>query len=144
MSDKITIPKTLPEWNAIGKDYFQGLIGLEFEMVSPSEVRASIKAAKQNLSWNGFMHAASVVGIADSACAYGTVASLPTEATGFTTLELKANFISSITDGEAICIASAIHQGKSTQVWDAVVISAASRKKMALFRCTQQILYPKN
>ena len=35
MSDKITIPKTLPEWNAIGKDYFQGLIGLEFEMVFP-------------------------------------------------------------------------------------------------------------
>jgi len=36
-----------------------------------------------------------------------------------------------------------VHLGRTTQVWDATVIDAASGKTIALFRCTQMILYPK-
>jgi acyl-coenzyme A thioesterase PaaI-like protein len=38
---------------------------------------------------------------------------------------------------------AALHQGRTTQVWDAVVVSEGSAKPIAQFRCTQMILWPK-
>jgi acyl-coenzyme A thioesterase PaaI-like protein len=40
-------------------------------------------------------------------------------------------------------MAHAAHLGRNTQVWDATVTDAAGGKTIALFRCTQMILWPK-
>jgi 1,4-dihydroxy-2-naphthoyl-CoA hydrolase len=83
-----------------------------------------------------------VVSLADTAAGYGCKVSLPAGASGFTTIELKSNHLSTVTEGVIQCVASLIHKGRTTQVWDAVVTSASSGKTLALFRCTQMILYP--
>ena len=93
---------------------------------------------------NGFLHAGSVVTLADTACGYGCVASMPEGGTGFTTIELKSNFLGTAREGKVKVEARLVHGGRSTQVWDATVASAEPNGKvMALFRCTQQILYPR-
>lgn len=93
---------------------------------------------------NGFLHAAAVIALADTACGYGAVASLPQGASGFTTIELKSNFLASAKVGEAVaCEARLVHGGRQTQVWDAEVVNRTSGKTMALFRCTQMVLYPR-
>jgi 1,4-dihydroxy-2-naphthoyl-CoA hydrolase len=43
---------------------------------------------------------------------------LPDAATGFTTIELKSNFLGTTPEGDVICIARPIHKGRTTQVWD--------------------------
>ncbi len=91
---------------------------------------------------NGFLHAATVVALADTSCGYGCVANLPANAKGFTTIELKSNHLGTAKDGTIECIATPVHVGKTTQVWDAVVSHRESGKKIALFRCTQMVLYP--
>jgi acyl-coenzyme A thioesterase PaaI-like protein len=48
-----------------------------------------------------------------------------------------------VREGTVACTARALHLGRSTQVWDAVVTHKESGKTIALFRCTQMILYPK-
>jgi uncharacterized protein (TIGR00369 family) len=92
---------------------------------------------------NGFLHAGSVVTLADSCSGYGCVNSLPQGAAGFTTIELKSNFLGTARAGRVECVAKLVHGGKTTQVWDATVVSVENGKTMALFRCTQMILYPK-
>jgi uncharacterized protein (TIGR00369 family) len=84
-----------------------------------------------------------VVGLADTACGYGCRVSLPEGATGFTTVELKTNFLGTALDGSILCTAELVHGGRTTQVWDAEVVNEASGKRIALFRCTQLLLYPK-
>jgi hypothetical protein len=42
-----------------------------------------------------------------------------------------------------LCEATAVHGGRHTQVWDAEVSSGGSGSRLALFRCTQMILWPK-
>ena len=92
---------------------------------------------------NGFLHAASVIALADTSCGYGAATSLPAGATGFTTIELKSNFMGTATAGDVLtCRASLIHGGRTTQVWDAEVADEGGRT-LALFRCTQMVLYPK-
>jgi 1,4-dihydroxy-2-naphthoyl-CoA hydrolase len=73
---------------------------------------------------------------------YATIAHLPVGAEGFTTIELKTNFLGTLTEGVLLCAASAVHSGRTTQVWDAEVSSEDGRR-LALFRCTQMVLWPK-
>jgi uncharacterized protein (TIGR00369 family) len=58
-------------------------------------------------------------------------------------VELKSNFLATLREGPVSCTARPLHQGRSTQLWDATVSAAESGKVLALFRCTQMILWPK-
>ena len=92
---------------------------------------------------NGYLHAASVIVLADTCAGYATMAHLPDGAKNFTTVELKSNFLGTAQDGDIRCTARPLHQGRTTQVWDAVVTADGSAKSIAQFRCTQMILWPK-
>jgi uncharacterized protein (TIGR00369 family) len=141
--ERLQIPETVAEWNARGRQYLPGHLDIEVLAVEPEEVRARMPVDIRKLAWNGFLHAGAVVTLADTCCGYATVRNLPAGASGFTTLELKSNFLATALEGDITCVARPVHRGRSTQVWDAEVRSAQSGKTMALFRCTQLILFPR-
>jgi 1,4-dihydroxy-2-naphthoyl-CoA hydrolase len=121
-----------------------GELGLEWKNVSEGRVSGSFTVAQRHLAPNGYLHAASIIALVDSACGYGCLASLPDGATSFTTIELKANYLGTAKLGEIVtCEARLAHGGRSTQVWDAEATNEAAGKKIALFRCTQMIIYPR-
>ncbi len=119
--------------------YLPDHLGHDWVEIKPGFVRGRFYIAKHHVAPNGYLHAAAVVALADTACAYGCIASLP-DGAGFTTAELKTNFIGTALDGGISCEARLVHGGRTTQVWDAEVKSEVSGKTIALFRCTQVIL----
>lgn len=139
----IKIPETLADFNAAGAEYLPGHLGMTFSKVEAQEVAAHLDLRKQLRAWNGYLHAGTIVTLADTCCGYGTVRSLPSGAVGFTTVELKSNFFASARDGIVVCTARPLHQGRTTQVWDAQVAIEGADKPIAQFRCTQLILWPK-
>ena len=130
------------ELNAIGAGYLPGYLGVAFTHVAAGETRADLPLTQHLMAPNGYLHAGTVVTLADTCAGYGCVASLPDGAMGFTTIELKANFLATARDGTLQCVATARHLGKTTQLWDAVVTHKETGKTLALFRCTQILLYP--
>ena len=129
------------EWQERGKGRLPGLIGIEVVEVGPLTIlRVDIRP--HHLAPNGFLHAATVVALADTACGYGCVESLPSGASGFTTVETKSNHLGTIREGSAMARATLVHAGRTTQVWDATVLNEQTSNTIALFRCTQLILYP--
>lgn len=120
-----------------------GLLGLEFGETKHGLVRGRMAVKPYHMAPNGFLHAASVIALADSACGRGAMVSRPEGATGFTTIELKTNFLGTAKDGAIEVEARLIHGGRLTQVWDADVRREGDTKPIALFRCTQMLLYPK-
>lgn len=128
--------------NERSKGHLPGLIGLIIVGLEPGKLTSKLKVRDELLAPNGYLHAASVVALADTTCGYGAVANLPTGATGFTTIELKSNFIGTARSGTITCVATLVHGGKGTQVWDATVTSDDTKKVICMFRCTQMILYP--
>ena len=121
-----------------------GLIGIEILDAEEGRLASRLDLRDELMAANGYLHAATIVALADTSCGYGTFVSLPDEAEGFTTIELKSNFLGTKQAGSIECEASMAHGGSKTQVWDAVVSDADSGKTLALFRCTQMILYPSN
>jgi 1,4-dihydroxy-2-naphthoyl-CoA hydrolase len=126
-------------FNAVGEGMLPGLVGVEITSVDEGRVRARLDVQRHHLAPNGCLHAASVIALADTACGYGCVRGLPDGATGFTTIELKANFLGTARDGSIECDATLVHGGRTTQVWDAEVRTGEGRA-VALFRCTQLLL----
>jgi uncharacterized protein (TIGR00369 family) len=125
-----------------GEDCLPGLLGIDVVEIKKGSCRLAMQIEQKHFASNGYLHAASVIALADSSCGYGCVASLPDGAIGFTTLELKSNHLGSAFSGTITAEASMAHGGRTTQVWDAVVTSSETGKTLALFRCTQLILYP--
>ena len=131
-------------FNQLCQGFLPELLGIKITLVDDQEVRAEMEITKAHLAPNGYLHAGSVVSLADTSCGIGCIANLPEGASGFTTVELKSNHLGSVREGILEGIATPVHKGRTTQVWDAAVLSKDTGKTLALFRCTQMILYPKN
>ncbi len=129
-------------FNEKGRPYLPGHLGIRVTKVEDAQVTAELTVAKQLIAPNGFLHAGSVVTLADTCAGYGATANLPENAAGFTTIELKSNFLGTAREGVVTCTATGVHMGRQTQIWDAKVIHKDTGKTIALFRCTQFILYP--
>ena len=132
---------TIDQLNARGRGYLPGMIGIEFVSIESGRLSSRLTVRPELLAPNGYLHAATIIALADTTCGYGTLADLPSGAINFTTIELKSNFLGTTRQGGIACLATRVHSGRTTQVWDAEVTDETSQKRIALFRCTQMILY---
>ncbi len=134
---------TVDQLNQRGASGLPGHLGLVVTHVTKDEVRAELPVLAKLMAPNGFLHAGTLVSMADTCAGYGCVANLPPGALGFTTIELKSNHLGTTTDGTLDCVATPAHIGRSTHVWDAKVTHRESGRTLVLFRCTQMVLVSK-
>ena len=134
---------TVDDFNARSKGHFPGHLGIELTHIGERTIDMEMPVRPEMLAPNNFLHAGAVITLADTAAGYGCIANLPEGAEGFTTVEIKSNHLGTARDGRLSCHARAVHTGRTTQVWDATVRHVETGKTLALFRCTQMILWPK-
>jgi 1,4-dihydroxy-2-naphthoyl-CoA hydrolase len=132
---------TAENFNQFGAGKLPGHLGIIITHVSATEIAAELAITETLMAPNGFLHAGTVITLADTCAGYGCIVNLPPGATGFTTIELKSNHLGTAREGTIVGSAKPAHLGKTTHVWDAIVSHKESGKTMALFRCTQLILY---
>lgn len=141
--NKLRPDSSCEDFNRDAAEYLPGYLGIEIVRVDEGFALGRMNVKKLHVAPNEFLHAASIVALADTTCGFATIAHLPEGAKSFTTIELKSNHLGTVREGSVYCEANAQHLGRNTQVWDAVVFDEASRRKLALFRCTQMVLWPK-
>ncbi len=133
----------LEHYRRLGDGHLPGHLGIVITHMGDLEVRAELTVVPALMAPNGFLHAGTLITLADTCAGYGCLAHLPAGASGFTTVELKSNHLGTAQDGTIDCTARAVHTGRTTQVWDATVTHRDSGKTLVLFRCTQMVLYPR-
>ena len=133
--------KELERWNQMQQGTLSAHLGFELLSAEQGQLRSALQVQPHHLAPNGYLHAATIVMLADTTCGFGCMMHLPEGAQSFTTIELKSNHLGTARDGRLECEATPVHRGRTTQVWDATV--SAAGKTIALFRCTQMILWPK-
>ena len=134
---------TIEDFTRRGDRHLPGILGMRAVRVDENLFEMELPVREEVLAPNGYLHAATIIGLADTAAGYGCIAHLPEGAVSFTTIELKSNFLGTATDGTIACIARPAHLGRNTQVWDATVTHRETGRTIALFRCTQMVLWPK-
>ena len=130
-------------FNKLSQGCLPGLLGVQILQVGQGVLRAELAIESRHFAANGFLHAGTVVTLADTGAGYACVAHLPEGASGFTTVELKSNHLGTAREGRILAEVRSAHLGRTTQVWDATVSHVETGKTIALFRCTQLILWPK-
>ena len=129
------------QFNTLQANTLPGVLGIVWEAAEPGRAEGRLVVETRHMAPNGFLHADTVIALVDTACGLGCMSSLPDGASGFTTIELKSNFLGTARDGSILCRATPAHLGRNTQVWDAVITKEADGKVIALFRCTQMVLW---
>lgn len=146
MSSERQLPEpkmTGSELNAWSPGTFVALLGITIVAIDPGRLTSEMEIRPDLIAPNGYLHAGSIVTLADTSAGFGCRAHLPEGASGFTTIELKSNFLGTAREGMLDCVATLEHGGRTTQIWDAVVVERATGRRLALFRCTQMMLYPR-
>lgn len=134
---------TAESFNKRGAGTLPGHLSIVVTQAGERAIRAEMAVTNAVLAPNGYLHAGSVVTLADTCAGYGCIVNLPAQASGFTTIELKSNHLGTAREGTVECVATPAHLGRTTQVWDAVITHRESGRTIALFRCTQMLLYAK-
>ena len=86
-------------FNSLQQGTLPGLLGLHVTAVDEDGLHATMAITPAHMAPNGFLHAASIVALADSCCGYGCMSRLPQGASGFTTIELKSNHLGTALEG---------------------------------------------
>jgi 1,4-dihydroxy-2-naphthoyl-CoA hydrolase len=147
MCRSIDAPQTMitaERFNGLSARKLPGYLGIVITQVGDSQVIGELPVVERVMAPNGFLHAGTIVTLADTVAGCGCLAHLPAEAMGFTTIELKSNHLGTAQDGTIVGVATPVHLGKTTQVWDASVTHKESGRTLAVFRCTQLILYTRH
>jgi uncharacterized protein (TIGR00369 family) len=139
MAEELT-PEIMNQWNKGGLPH---LLGIAVTAVEKGRVSGRLPVKPELIAGNGAVWAPALVGLADTLCAYGVSTVWPEGANAFTTVELKCNFMGTLQSGAIACVAEMLHGGRTTQVWDAKLTNEETGKLLAVFRCTQMILYPR-
>lgn len=119
------------------------MMGIHIASISEGSMTGEMEIKPDFFAPNGFLHAGSIVTFADTLAGYATVSHLPENGKSFTTIELKSNFTGAAKNGKLLGECVAEHVGRTTQIWRVEVRESASNKRVAIFSCTQLILYSK-
>ena len=119
------------------------LIGFEAKEIEGGRAVVTLAAGQQHANPMGTLHGGVLCDIADAAMGMAFASTLAPDET-FTTIELKCNFFGTARDGAIECVATPVHMGRSTQIWDAIVRHKQSSRDIAIFRCTQLVLWPRS
>jgi uncharacterized protein (TIGR00369 family) len=134
----------ISELTARGQTCLPGFLDMELVSIDDGSAEMRCVVADKHMALNGYLHAGSVIALADTAAGYGCLANRPQGSIGFTTIEIKSNHVATLTEGALSAKATMIHGGRTTQVWDVVVSNEATSRPIAYYRATQLLLYPKD
>ena len=134
---------TIENLEKMGKDGLSDFLGVEILSIEEGKMTSRLSIKPHHIAPNGFLHAATIIALADTTCGYASFAHLPEGAESLCTIELKSNYLGTVREGGIFCVATAMHLGRNTQVWDAKVSDEKTGKVIALFRCTQMNLFSK-
>ncbi len=104
----------LEELNDRGSGTLPGLIGVEITEADEGRITSRLELREELMAPNGYLHAATIVALADTSCGYGWFVNLPETAEAFTTVELKSNFLGTKHEDVIECEATVAHGGRTT------------------------------
>jgi uncharacterized protein (TIGR00369 family) len=115
-------------------------LGIRFVEATPDKVVAELEIGDALRTVGGALHGGTLMALADTAGAVGTVASLaPGQTTS--TIESKTNFFAAGRSGIVRAVATPLHKGRRTQVWQTRVTDDAG-KLLSLTIQTQIVVDP--
>ena len=115
-------------------------LGIEFQVVSRDEMRATMPVSENTIQPFGILHGGASVALAETLASVGAYLNVDHNTQMAVGLEINANHIKPVRLGGSVTgIATPIHKGAKTQVWE-IRIETETGKLVCISRCTLAVV----
>jgi len=127
-----------PETDMTRAQSYGDKLGMVFEEATPERVVATLPV-EGNTQPDGFLHGGATMSLIESIASYGAALAAGWPENLVVGLQQTCNFISTATEGSVRGVATPVHQGRTTAVWDVEVVGVENDKRVAVGRVTLAI-----
>jgi 1,4-dihydroxy-2-naphthoyl-CoA hydrolase len=131
--------KDIPDWD---RNTMSEHLGIKFTEVGSNFLKATMPVDERTRQPYGLLHGGASVALAETLGSIGSALVINTELYNCMGIEINANHIRSVSEGLVTGIASPIHLGSTTHVWD-IKIYDEDEKLLCISRLTVAILRKK-
>lgn len=115
-------------------------MGIEFQMIDPQEMRASMPVNENTIQYFGMLHGGASVALAETLASVGALTHLNMNESIGVGLEINANHLRPVGLGKKVFgVGKPVHIGSKTQVWS-IEIRDEANKLVCISRCTMAIV----
>ena len=109
-------------------------LGIELQEVEPARVVATMPVGPRVHQPFGYLHGGASVALAETVASIGGAMNAPAGMLSFG-LEINANHVRPMREGTLRAVATPIHLGRTTQVWD-IRLTDEEERLICVARCT--------
>jgi len=121
------------------KNSILGALGIEIIEVTDVQVVCTMPVNQNTKEPFGMLHGGASVVLAETAASIGTYACIDQLTEIAAGMEINANHLRSVSEGLVTAIATPLHKGKTSMVWD-IKISDEQNRLVCVSRCTVAII----
>ncbi|HYK71843.1 MAG TPA: hotdog fold thioesterase [Pseudoneobacillus sp.] len=114
-------------------------LGIKITTLEKGKVIATMPVDERTRQPFGLLHGGASVALAETVASIGAYELVDKATEGVAGLEINANHVRGKRDGEVTAIATVLHQGKTTMVWDIKIVDEAEQL-ICISRCTMAVL----
>ncbi|MBS4190718.1 hotdog fold thioesterase [Bacillus sp. FJAT-49705] len=114
-------------------------LGMEIISLEKGKVVATMPVDERTRQPFGLLHGGASVALAETVASIGAYELVDKEKESVAGLEINANHIRGKRDGMVTAIATVLHQGRTTMVWDIKIVDE-EEKLICVSRCTMAVL----
>jgi 1,4-dihydroxy-2-naphthoyl-CoA hydrolase len=114
-------------------------LGIRILTLEKGKVVATMPVDERTRQPFGPLHGGASVALAETVASIGAYELVDKETEGVAGLEINANHVRGKRDGLVTAIATVLHQGKTTMVWDIKIVDEED-KLVCVSRCTMAVL----
>lgn len=114
-------------------------LGITITLLEKGRVEATMPVDERTRQPFGLLHGGASVALAETVASVGAYQLVDHETEGVAGLEINANHVRGIREGMVKAVATVLHQGRTTQVWD-IRITDEQGKPVCISRCTMAVL----
>lgn len=120
-------------------DTLMETLGIEVTEVSPERVVATMPVTPRVHQPFGILHGGASVALAETVASIGAIVNIDAERQNAVGLEINANHVRAKRTGKLTAVATPVHLGRSTQVWQ-IELRDESARLICISRCTLAIV----
>ncbi|RWZ54859.1 hotdog fold thioesterase [Halobacillus fulvus] len=125
------------------KNTLMETLGMDVIHAAPERVEIRMPVDSRTHQPMGFLHGGASVALAESAASIGAYLNIDSTQHQIFGIEINANHIKSVRQGEVTGIATPVHIGRNTMVWE-IQIESEDHETISVSRCTIGVIPVKN
>jgi 1,4-dihydroxy-2-naphthoyl-CoA hydrolase len=134
----LSIDTPLEQVNEMVKNTLVGNLGILFTKVEKGRVEATMPVDHRTIQPAGILHGGATIALAETVSGLGSMLLIDVSTRDSRGIQLSTNHISSAREGEVLGIATIVHQGETTHIWNVDVFQG--ERLISSIRVTNMII----